>query len=40
MLNSIKKALGLGLSKPARKKVKLPEGLNHLEVISAKGWWN
>lgn len=38
MLNSIKKALGL--YKPARKKVKLPEGLNRLEVISAKGWWN
>lgn len=38
MLNSIKKALGL--AKPVRKKVKLPEGLNHLEVIPAKGWWN
>lgn len=38
MLDSIKKVLGL--SKPARKKVKLPEGLNHLEVTPAKGWWN
>lgn len=38
MLNSFKKALGL--SKPARKKVKLPDGLNHLKVIPAKGWWH
>ncbi|EDQ00179.1 hypothetical protein KT99_09888 [Shewanella benthica KT99] len=39
MFDSIKKALGLN-SKPQRKKVKLPEGLNRLEVIPAKGWWN
>ncbi|QFU22144.1 hypothetical protein FS418_09830 [Shewanella sp. YLB-09] len=38
MFDSIKKALGL-THKPERIKVKLPEGLNHLEVISAKGWW-
>ncbi len=38
MINSIKKALGL--AKPVRKKVKLPEGLNYLEVTTAKGWWN
>ncbi len=37
MINSIKKALGL--AKPARKKAQLPEGLNHLEVVSARGWW-
>lgn len=39
MFDSIKKALGL-TQKPARKKVQLPEGLDHLEVISAKVWWN
>jgi len=32
--------IALGLAKPARKKVTLPEGLNHLEVIQAKAWWN
>jgi hypothetical protein len=30
----------LGLAKPARKKVKLPKGLEHLEVIQAKAWWH
>ncbi len=39
MLKSIKKALGLN-NKPERKKVKLPPGLDRLEVIPAKGWWN
>ncbi|PKG58916.1 hypothetical protein CXF83_15545 [Shewanella sp. Choline-02u-19] len=38
MFDLLMQALGLG--KPVRKKVKLPEGLNHLEVIPAKGWWN
>ena len=38
MFDSIKKALGF--DKPIRKKVQLPEGLSHLEVIPAKGWWN
>ncbi len=37
MFNSL--LVMLGLAKPNRKKVKLPEGLNHLEVIPAKGWW-
>ena len=37
MLNSIK--VVLGLTKSTRKKAKLPEGLEHLEVISAKRWW-
>ncbi|GIU26389.1 hypothetical protein TUM4644_22440 [Shewanella colwelliana] len=39
MLDSLKKALGLN-HKPERKKVQLPAGLDHLEVIPAKGWWN
>jgi hypothetical protein len=38
MFNSIKKILGF--SKPQRKKAKLPEGLQHLEVVTANGWWN
>ncbi|ABV87915.1 conserved hypothetical protein [Shewanella pealeana ATCC 700345] len=38
MFDSIKKVLGF--EKPARKKVQLPEGLNHLQVIPAKVWWN
>ncbi len=38
MLNSLKKALGI--AQPQRKKVKLPEGLEHLEVIKAKAWWS
>lgn len=38
MLASIKKALGLE-QKTQRVKVKLPEGLDNLEVVSAKGWW-
>ena len=38
MFNSLKKALGI--AKPQRKKVKLPEGLEHLEVIPAKAWWS
>ncbi len=38
MFNSL--MIVLGLAKPARKKVQLPDGLNHLEVIPAKGWWN
>ncbi|SQH76177.1 conserved protein of unknown function [Shewanella benthica] len=38
MFDSIKKALGL-THKPARIKVQLPAGLNHLEVIPAKVWW-
>ncbi|QBF84096.1 hypothetical protein EXU30_16515 [Shewanella maritima] len=37
MFKSLKVALGL--AKPARKQVKLPEGLDHLEVIPAKAWW-
>ncbi len=39
MINSLKKVLGFD-HKPQRIKVKLPEGLEHLEVIPAKGWWN
>jgi hypothetical protein len=38
MFDSIIKALGF--AKPTRKKVQLPKGLNQLEVVSAKGWWN
>ncbi len=38
MLNSLLKTLGF--YKPARKKVKLPQGLEHLEVIQAKAWWH
>jgi hypothetical protein len=38
MLNSLLTVLGF--HKPARQKVKLPEGLTHLEVISAKAWWH
>jgi hypothetical protein len=30
----------LGFTKPARKKVKLPKGLEHLEVIQANAWWH
>ncbi len=37
MFNSLK--IALGLAKPARKKVQLPEGLLHLEVVKAKAWW-
>ncbi len=39
MINSLKKALRLS-HKPQRIKAKLPAGLEHLEVIPAKGWWN
>lgn len=28
-----------GIEKQKRKQVQLPEGLNTLEVIPAKGWW-
>ncbi len=38
MFDSLLKALGI--AQPQRKKVKLPEGLEHLEVIPAKAWWN
>lgn len=38
MFDSLKKMLGL--AQPIRKKVQLPEGLDRLEVIPAKGWWN
>ena len=39
MIKSI--LIALGLAKPQRKvKAKLPEGLNKLEVVSAKAWWN
>ena len=38
MIVTIKKLLGL--TKPERKRVKLPEGLCHLEVVPARGWWN
>ncbi|MEZ9236778.1 hypothetical protein, partial [Shewanella sp. 10N.286.52.A9] len=38
MFNSLKKVLGI--AKPQRKRVKLPEGLEHLEVIPAKAWWS
>jgi hypothetical protein len=38
MLHSL--MLVLGLNKPSSKKVTLPEGLTHLEVISAKAWWH
>ena len=37
MLTSLK--IALGLAKPARKKVKLPDGINNLQVIQAKAWW-
>jgi hypothetical protein len=37
MFNSLK--IALGLAKPARKKVKLPAGLERLEVTQAKAWW-
>jgi hypothetical protein len=30
----------LGLKKPSRKKIQLPEGLLHLEIVTAKGWWS
>ncbi|ACA87295.1 conserved hypothetical protein [Shewanella woodyi ATCC 51908] len=39
MFDSIMKALGL-INKPERRRVQLPEGLNHLEVIPAKVWWH
>lgn len=38
MFDSIMKALGL-THKSERIQVQLPEGLSHLEVIPAKGWW-
>ncbi|QLE85051.1 hypothetical protein FLM48_08085 [Shewanella sp. Scap07] len=38
MLNSLKKALGIA-HKSERKRVELPVGLDHLEVIPAKVWW-
>ncbi|CAM4178254.1 Transposase [Shewanella denitrificans] len=38
MIAIIKNALGF--TKPARKKVKLPKGLEHLEVIQANAWWH
>jgi hypothetical protein len=38
MLNTFLTALGL--NKPTSKKVKLPKGLEHLEVIQAKAWWH
>lgn len=33
------KQLDKGVAKCVRKKAQLPEGLNTLEVIPAKGWW-
>ena len=33
------KQLAKHVSKCERKKVQLPDGLNTLEVIPAKGWW-
>ncbi|MGI2261508.1 hypothetical protein [Shewanella sp. GXUN23E] len=33
------KQLNKNMVKCDRKKVQLPEGLNTLEVIPAKGWW-
>ena len=39
MLDLIMKALGV-ITKQERKQVQLPEGLSHLEVIPAKGWWH
>ncbi len=38
MLKVIKKALGL--ESEQRKKAVLPQGLQTLEVIPAKAWWN
>ncbi len=38
MITVIKRALGL--KKAPRKMVQLPEGLQRLEVIPAKRWWN
>ena len=38
MIKSI--LIALGLVKPRTVKAKLPEGLNKLEVVSAKAWWN
>ncbi len=32
--------ISLGLAKPDRIKVKLPEGLNRMEVVQASAWWN